>query len=223
MRILGSDERRQAGRFHFDLDKKRFVVGRGILRILIGNYYLGVEPSRLEFSCGPRGKPYLARRFGDGTFQFNRSDSHMLAIYAFAKGHEVGVDIEHVRTVAVNTREIADGFFSEREKATLRRLPDRDKEEGFFNCWTRKEAYLKAIGEGLYVPLDQFDVSLTPGEKARLLRIAGRPQEASRWSLKAFVPETGYKAVLAVRSHDCNFIYRRFPLEESVRTFLNTC
>jgi 4'-phosphopantetheinyl transferase len=147
---------------------------------------------------------------GGDAFEFNQADSRELALYAFTNGLDVGVDIEYMRPIP-DAQQIVDGSFSKQEKADFNALSDRKKQEAFFNCWTRKEAYIKAIGEGLYFPLDQFAVSLSPGEPCRLLHVAGQPEEASRWSLKSFTPEINYKAALAVRCNDCNISYWRFP------------
>jgi len=196
---LSEDERTRAGRFHFERDRRRFIVGRGVLRAILGRY-VGIEPSRLEFCCGPRGKPYLAGRFAGGTLHFNLAHSEELALYAFAPGRVIGIDLERVRT-EVACEQIARRFFSPRESATLRAQPAAVRQKAFFTCWTRKEAYIKARGEGLSLPLDQFEVSVTPGEPAKLLSISGYPMEASRWSIQELVPGPGYVAALAVEGH----------------------
>jgi 4'-phosphopantetheinyl transferase len=209
--ILSDEEHKKAERFFFDQDKRRYIVCHGVLRTIIGKYHLGIEPGRLEFWYGPRGKPFLADKFSDGTLQFNQSYSKGLALYAFTKGREIGIDLEYIRFLP-NARQIVAGSFSKLEQAAFNALPEREKKEAFFNCWTRKEAFIKAIGEGLYYPLDQFDVSLSPGEYPRLLRVAGMPGEASLWSLKSFTPAIEYKAALAIKCKDYNIIYWRFPV-----------
>jgi 4'-phosphopantetheinyl transferase len=207
--LLSDDERRNAERFHFARDRKRFIVGRGLLRTIIGKFYLGIEPNLLEFCSGSRGKPYLASKM-DGGLRFNQADSQELALYAFTRDHEIGVDIEYMRHLD-DAPQVVDGSFSKAERAAFNALLDREKEDAFFNCWTRKEAFIKAIGEGLYFPLDQFDVSLAPGEPSQLLRVVGQPEEASRWSLMSFTPAVNFKAALAVRCIDCNVKFWRFP------------
>jgi len=198
-RTLSDDERMRAGRFYFEQDRKRFIVGRGVLRAILGRY-VGIEPSRLQFCYGSQGKPYLAERFDGGTLRFNLAHSHELALYAFTRRREIGIDLEHV-CAEVACEPIAARFFSPRESATLRALPATVKQKAFFTCWTRKEAYIKARGEGLSLPLDQFDVSLAPGEPATLLNMRGDPLEASRWSLQELIPSPGYVAALAVEGH----------------------
>jgi 4'-phosphopantetheinyl transferase len=206
---LSEEEHRKAKCFHFEQDRKRFIVGRGVLRTILG-LYLGVEPSLLRFCYNSHGKPYLADRFGGGALQFNLSHSHELALYAFTRGREIGVDLEYIRYIP-DAEQIAASFFSARENTVLHTLPTSQKQETFFNCWTRKEAYIKAIGNGLAQPLDKFDVSLAPGEPARLLSVDGAPEEASRWSLKALTPAPGYVAALAVEGHNWSLTYWQFP------------
>jgi len=196
---LSIDERVRAERFHFEKDRRRFIVGRGTLRTILG-CYLNVEPSRLQFCYGKNGKPALADTFGKGVILFNMSDSEGLALYAFTRDHEIGVDIEHIRDIP-EMDQIAERFFSARENAVFRSLPESKKREAFFNCWTRKEAFIKAKGEGLGLGLDQFEVSLAPGERAALLSTNGDPQEASRWSLRELDPGPGFTAALAVQGH----------------------
>lgn len=211
--VLSDDERRKAERFCFDRDKKRFIVGRGVLRTIIGKYYLSIESSRLEFAYGSLGKPFLAKNFGDDRLRFNQADSHELALYAFTKDCEVGIDVEYMRYIP-DAQQIIDSSCSEYEKGAFNELPEREKQEAFFNCWTRKEAYIKAIGKGLYYPLDQFSVSLGPGEPVRLLDVKGDPGEACRWSLEALIPAPGYVAALAVEEHDWSLSCWQFPGEK---------
>lgn len=193
---LSADERKKAERFYFEQHRKRFIVGRGLLRTILG-HYLSIEPGRLQFCYGSRGKPALAETFGGGTLCFNLSHSQGLALYAFTLNRQIGIDVEGIRLIPEVER-IVERFFSAREHSLFCALPPSQKYEGFFHCWTRKEAYLKAIGDGLAKSLDQIEVSLAPGEPARLLSIAGNPQEAERWSLQELKPGSGYVAALVV-------------------------
>jgi 4'-phosphopantetheinyl transferase len=138
---------------------------------------------------------------GQEPIHFNLSHSHRLALLAVARDREVGVDIEYLR-VDVATEPLAEHFFSPQEVAALRALPDGLQAEAFFAAWTRKEAYIKARGRGLTSPLDQFAVSLSPGEPAKLLWVQGDDQEASRWSLRRLDPGPGYAGALAAESDD---------------------
>ena len=193
---LSMDERMRAERFRFEQDRTRFIVSRGILRTILGRY-LNVEPGRLQFCYGKNGKPMLADTFGKRTIFFNMSDSEGIALYAFSRDGEIGVDIEKICDNPERDQ-IADQICSVRESAVFRALPETMKKEAFFNCWTRKEAFVKAIGDGLCSPLDKFDVSIVPGESARLLRIEGDSKGASRWSIQDLKPAYGFAAAFAI-------------------------
>ena len=198
--ILSADEQARARRFHFERDRKHFLVARGLLRLIL-SLYLDLEPSQLRFRYGTHGKPSLVTMSHHETVSFNASDSGGLALYAITRGRKVGVDLEQIRT-DFSCKQIAEQFFSAREKAMLQGLHTEGAiRTAFFDCWTRKEAYIKARGEGLSLPLDQFDVSLLPGEPATLLEMRGDPLEASRWSLHDLNPGPGYAAALAVEGH----------------------
>jgi 4'-phosphopantetheinyl transferase len=207
--LLTPDEQSRADRFHFQKDRDHFIVARGILRSLLGRY-LEVEPGRLRFEYSSYGKPRLSKEFDGGALRFNLSHSHERVLYAFARGRELGVDIEYLRQDFA-CEEIARRFFSPREVAAFCSLPVSQRTEAFFHCWTRKEAYVKALGEGLSVPLDEFDVSLLPGEPAALLSNRRRPQEVARWSLQTLDVASVYAAALAVEGHDWQLKYWDWP------------
>ena len=175
LHTLAADEQARAERFHFERDREHFIVARGVLRAILGRY-LNRAPERLSFCYGAHGKPALAGEAGADAIRFNVSHSHGVALYAVTRGREVGIDLERIR-FDLAVLEIAERFFSRREVATLRTLPTEAQRQAFFRCWTRKEAYIKARGEGLSLPLDQFDVSLAPGEPAALL---GTPTRSVR-------------------------------------------
>ena len=198
-RTLAFDELGREKRYRFERDRRRFIVGRGALRALLGRY-MGIEPGQLRFRYGPRGKPRLVGEVGEGALCFNVAHARELALFALTRGRQVGVDLEFVREDLAGM-EIAERFFSPREVAALQQLPAGARTEAFFNCWTRKEAYIKATGDGLSLPLDQFDVSLAPGEPPALLGTECDPAEASRWSLCELDPGPGYVAALAVEGH----------------------
>jgi 4'-phosphopantetheinyl transferase len=208
---LATDEQQRAGRFHFERDRRRFIVGRGILRMILG-YYLSLSPSRVQFSYGARGKPALAETFGGAGEQlcFNLAHSGEIAVYAMLHNQEIGVDVEQIRPMP-DLEQIAGRFFAAQEQATLLRLPVEQRQDAFFNCWTRKEAYIKALGVGLAQPLDQFCVSLAPGQAAHLVSIAGSEAEAAGWLLAAFRPAPGYVASVAVPGHGWRLIYWDWP------------
>jgi 4'-phosphopantetheinyl transferase len=196
---LSEEERVRAERFCFQKDREHFIVARGLLRAILGRY-LDMQPSQLRFCYSPYGKPTLTRESGGDMLQFNLSHSHRLALVAVTRGREIGVDLEYIRPEP-DLISLAERFFSPREVAVLCALPANMQTEAFFNCWTRKEAYLKAKGFGLSIPLSQFDVSLAPGEPAALLSTNWDTQEASRWSLRELNPGPGYVAALTVLGH----------------------
>jgi 4'-phosphopantetheinyl transferase len=195
-RTLSPDEVERAERFRFERHRRRFVVGRGVLRALLGRY-LGVEPARISFGYGARGKPHLSGALSGTGVRFNLAHSHEMALYVVTRGRDVGIDLEHVRPMP-DAEDIGARFFSPHEHEILCALPPGQRLGAFFDCWTRKEAYIKATGDGLARPLDEFDVSLAPGEPARLLRVAEDPAEVDRWSLQALSPDAGYAAALVV-------------------------
>ncbi|HKI04756.1 MAG TPA: 4'-phosphopantetheinyl transferase superfamily protein [Thermoanaerobaculia bacterium] len=194
-RCLAPEEWERANRFRFDKHRRQYVVGRGALRTLLAAY-TGTRPERVGFSYGPRGKPFLAPPLDAGGLQFNLSNSDELALAGFVLGREIGVDVELLRQMP-DCEQISERFFSESERQVLRGLP-APKEEAFFNCWTRKEAYLKAVGEGLAAPLDSFDVTLAPGEPPRMLTLEGDAERAARWVFRHLRPADGYLGALAI-------------------------
>jgi 4'-phosphopantetheinyl transferase len=197
---LAEDEKERARRFHFERDRRHFIAARGILRRILGQY-LNVEPRRLSFKYTSYGKPFLASDNGGAELNFNVSHSGELALYAFSRRRELGVDIEKIRP-DIEHRSIASRFFSEQEIDTLCRLPATQQQQAFFLCWTRKEAYIKGIGEGLSLPLHTFDVSLVPGEPAVLLAVRGTEREAARWTLRDLHPGSDYEAALVAEGSD---------------------
>jgi 4'-phosphopantetheinyl transferase len=198
-RILAQDERERADRYVRAEDRSRFIVGRGVLRTILGSY-TGLDPDHLRFGYNPFGKPALAAAAEGQAIHFNVSHADGLALIAVTGAREVGVDVERIRP-DLGTGEIAERFFSRVEVAALRALPAARRLEAFFACWTRKEAYLKARGEGLSLPLDRFDVSLGPEQPAALLAVHDDPAEAVRWSLRELVPGPDHVAALAVEGH----------------------
>jgi 4'-phosphopantetheinyl transferase len=209
LQTLATDERARAERFYFERDREHFIVARGVLRDILGRYS-NREPASLSFHYGAHGKPALAGEAEGDTIRFNVSHSGGVALYAVTRGREVGVDLERMR-FGVAVAEIAERFFSRREVAVLMSLPDEARHQAFFRCWTRKEAYIKARGEGLSLPLDQFDVSLAPGEPPELLRTQRDPSEASRWSIRELTPAPNYVAALAVEAHGLSLACWQWP------------
>ena len=201
-RLLDPEERARAERFRFDIHRRRFTVGRGFQRAVLGAY-LGCDPSAIVYCYGVKGKPALAvtspGASGSESLHFNLSNSEELAILGLVRGQEIGVDVEHLRPLS-DLEQLASRFFSGAESHTLLALPAAQRVEGFFNCWTRKEAYLKAVGEGITAPLNRFDVTLVPGEPARMLRLEGDPERAAAWSYLHLQPAEGYLGAVAIEA-----------------------
>src|SRR5579864_3680422 len=185
--MLSAEERDRAGQFRFDRHRRRYIVRRGILRELIGSY-LGRDPADVAFVHNAYGKPALR----DCNLYFNLSHSRGMALYAFCRGAAVGCDLEW-RDPQFAAEQIPERFFSRDEVDALRSLPVSRQTEAFFNCWTRKEAYVKAAGQGLSIALDSFDVSLAPNESAVFLR------GGDGWSIESFSPVPGFQAAVVAR------------------------
>lgn len=206
---LSPDEIARAERFLLDLDRNRFVAGRGILRRILSRY-LELGPERLRFSYSATGKPTLGGELAGSPIRFNLAHSGDLAVYAVAADREIGVDLERVRDLS-DAEQIARRHFAAEEQAALRALPPDRHTEGFFNCWTRKEAYLKATGAGLATPLSSFRVELRPDVPAQLLRVDADPAEGARWKLFSFNPLPDYVAALCVEGPDWRCVHHLYP------------
>jgi|SRR5215472_3952401 len=191
---LASDEEARANRYLLVSDQNHFTVARGILRELLGRY-VGCTAREIQFEYAPRGKPSLSPELRGLPICFNVSHSHAMALFAFSLGHDVGVDVELVRS-DFGGNDIAERYFAPQEVQELLSLPTALQAEGFFLCWTRKEAYLKARGEGLQIPLESFYVSLTPGLPERL-----HSADTARWSLRTLRPGERYVGALVVGGH----------------------
>ena len=198
--VLSEDERGRAGRFHFAKDRAHFIHTRCVLRALLG-HYLNVPPANVAFRYGRTGKPELSPEFRDTSLQFNLSHSHGQLLFAIARHCAIGVDIEMIRP-DTDIESIAERFFSFAETEQLRAVNGLGKRTAFFNGWTRKEAYLKARGEGIGEGLNQFAVSLTPGKPARLLFDRRDPDAVSRWSIHDLATSSGFAAALVVEATD---------------------
>jgi 4'-phosphopantetheinyl transferase len=197
--LLSGPERHRASLFAFDRDRHRFIVARACLRRVLGAR-LGVRPEAVELVYGARGKPALAPDVAGSALRFNVSHREDVTVFAFSVGREIGIDVEAIRPIP-DADAVAARFFSPRENAAYRALAPLDRLLGFYRCWTRKEAFIKALGDGCYYPLDRFDVSLAPGEPATILRVEGVPGDRCRWRMESFSPTPGFvAAVVAERA-----------------------
>jgi 4'-phosphopantetheinyl transferase len=192
--LLSLNELERSEHFHFTEDFNRFIVTRGMLRIILGRY-LKMPPGQLQLSYGFYGKPFLAKRYGEGEIHFNLSHSGNIALYCVTRGRKVGIDIEHVQPIP-EADQLVERFFCAKEKAVFCNLSADEFPEAFFQYWTRKEAFIKARGEGLTFPLDRFDVSMVSDTTE--LRFVEDSGKVSCWSFYELSPEYDYVATLVV-------------------------
>jgi len=200
IRTLSEDEITRANRFRFEQDRNHFVVARGVLRDILSRY-LQQPPDTFEFETNAYGKPMLLKPVNGRNLNFNVSHSGAYALYAVIYDRQIGIDIEQIRH-DFGGEEIARRFFSPHEVDSLLSLSTTQQNQAFFACWTRKEAFIKAKGKGLSIPLDQFDVELRPTEPVRLLETKWDTEETSRWSLKSLFVAKDYAAAIAVEGRD---------------------
>jgi 4'-phosphopantetheinyl transferase len=210
--LLSYDEHERALRFRFDRDRDRYVVGRGVLRLLLGRY-TGLDAASVRFEYGRHQKPVLA---GGETPFFNLAHAGPVVLYAFSGCFPVGVDVE-VMQPELPGDGIAERFFSPVEVAALRSFPKRERGRAFLACWTRKEAFLKARGDGLTLALDSFDVALAPDEPAAILRTRWSPDEHLRWRLLDLSrPASAEVAALAAPEPDWQCVARDINISSFV-------
>jgi 4'-phosphopantetheinyl transferase len=193
-KTLSPDEKNRAGRYKFDRHRNDFIMCRGTLRCLLGSY-LDLPPAQIEFEYSSYGKPKLAESHRSRNLKFNLSHTDGMAMFAFARDRDLGVDVEKVRS-DVEIKMISRRFFAVEEQKAILALPEEHQYEAFFRCWTRKEAYIKGLGEGLSMPLDQFEVSIN--EIAMLLRNHRDAAEVSRWAMFDLNVGPPYAAALAI-------------------------
>jgi 4'-phosphopantetheinyl transferase len=211
--LLSRDENQRSVRFRFERDRKRFTVCRGVLREILGTY-LQTDPAKLVFSYGPQGKPHL-KIPNERPLHFNVAHSLGWAIYALGFG-EVGVDLELLRPLP-ELQALVDQCFSAGEVSAFYSIPPALRLRAFFSCWTRKEAYVKACGGGLLIPLDQFDVSVDPGLPACLVSVRGIPGAHLPWTLFSFDPWTDSVAALVCPRHSKPCLCGSWPYQSATR------
>ena len=199
-RLLSPDESARAARYHFARDRQRFVAARALLRTILASY-LATDPGSVHFSYSKKEKPSLGPAHAGSNVRFNVTHSGGIALLAFTRRREIGVDVEQVRH-DFEASAIARRYFSTHEQNQLADLPAEEKAAAFFRCWTRKEAYIKATGDGLSLPLSQFDVSLAPGDKNALVAMRPDESEAEGWLLQEAPAGPGYVAALCARGRD---------------------
>jgi 4'-phosphopantetheinyl transferase len=199
--LLSAEERQRAERFHFSVDRDRYIVRRGILRILLSRY-LNTQPAEIEFRYGRWGKPEMKGNALD--LHFNDSHSGDLALYAVTAAGPIGADIEQVRPIP-EFEDLASRYFSPRESALIRALVPERRMEAFYSVWTRKEAFLKATGEGIGRNLAEIEVSPDPGQEPAILRVPGSTPGPGGWKLRSFSPAAGYLGAVAFQGDISSF------------------
>jgi len=206
-RTLSGDEIARAGRFYFERDRQKFIGRRGILRAILA-FYLDTKPSSLRFLYNEFGKPRLEGSQEARSLSFNLSHSGLLILVAAAINRDIGVDIEFIDN-SVSSDEVAKRFFSTNEIAALETLPQPLRLAGFFNCWARKEAYIKARGMGLIIALDSFDVSSTQGET--IIPVGtGSSSDARGWKIQDLSIDSGYATAVAAAGSDWKVVQRNW-------------
>jgi 4'-phosphopantetheinyl transferase len=209
--ILSADETERAGRFHFEPDRMRFVSCRSALRSILA-LYLKMEPAELRFQYGAKGKPEIQEDQNPDAVRFNVSHSKDLALIGVSSGRSLGVDVEKLRP-APDCLELAERFFSEREFHALLELSADQRAKAFLACWTRKEAFIKANGDGLSYPLRDFSVSTTFDGPAAIEEVKTDPDAMLRWSLISLQPENEYVAAVAFENAPCQLRHWNWTLQ----------
>jgi 4'-phosphopantetheinyl transferase len=206
--VLSADERARAARYHFERHRSQFVITRGAVRSILA-HYTGLPPHALQFCYSAHGKPALGPGHGAGDLYFSVSHTEGRAVCGVARGRAVGVDVERVRH-DVAFEDIAERFFAPNERSTLSSLPADERVLAFFRCWTRKEAYVKALGGGLSVPFDAFDVTLGPAEPVELRPIRRPHATEERWSLAEIMSGPDYVAAVAAEGQGVRILRREW-------------
>lgn len=199
--ILNREEQARASRFKFPEHQHRFTAARGMLRWILARY-LKVDPIALIFATGPHGKPFLVNISSHSLLSFNVAHSHQLALYAITQNREVGVDIEKLRS-DIDYEGMVPRIFTRQEAALFWALPPKEREKAFFSCWTKKEAYLKARGEGLAFSLKKVSILSESGPIGQI-QILDDPEETNRWRVQELHPGEGYAAAVVAEKQDWN-------------------
>jgi 4'-phosphopantetheinyl transferase len=202
---LSTDEIERADRFHFQKNRHSFIAGRGILRSILA-HYLENKPREIGFIYNTHGKPSIANMPVGAGINFNLSHSHGLAVYAFTGRRRIGIDIERMRS-NLSFEKIANRFFTSAEFEKLSALAHDEFIQGFFYLWTQKEAYIKARGKGLSIPLNQFGITISTDKTARINEIGRNRDEECIWSFYTLTPAPGYVGTLAAEGKNPRIKY----------------
>jgi 4'-phosphopantetheinyl transferase len=213
--VLAPEEHARAARYVFPRDRRRFVVTRACLRVLLARH-AGGRAAEVAFTYGAHGKP----AFLGGDLAFNVSHAGERALVALTRGVALGVDLEALRPLT-DLRDIAARYFSAAESRTIASMPADQRELAFFLCWTRKEAFVKARGDGLSLALDRYSVTCTPGEPARVVDVDGSASEAARWSVLDLRPAAGYVGAVVMRAPAPSLSLAALDVERDVVPYLD--
>lgn len=192
--LLDADEQVRASRFHFEKDRHQFIASHGILRAILSGY-LNISPEKIIFSYNEFGKPFIENQTD---IQFNLSHSKNITLIAITKNYSIGVDIEYIKQTR-DVDAIAERYFSTREYSALKQLPTEERQKAFFNVWSRKEAFLKAHGQGLSYSLEKVEVSLATSEPAKFIAIHDENENISEWKLYNLEPAHDFAAAVAIK------------------------
>lgn len=212
-KVLAPDERSRAAQFHVSRPRESFILTRAVLRHLLGRY-LGLHPGNICLHYGMNGKPLLSHK---SELMFNVSHSGEIAAIALTQGCDVGIDLEQFRPLP-DLKEIAAHSFCNEEATEIDSLPACDRQHAFFSCWTRKEAYVKAIGVGLSTPLSAFRVTVRPNEPAKLLFLDKAKNASESWTLHDLALGPDYVGTVTYRDRQRSLSI--FPTTDSEQ-FLN--
>ena len=210
MPILSTDEMDRANRFHFERDKNRFIAARVILRRILGSY-LETDPQEIQFGYTSHGKPVLASHSYPNPLSFNLSHSGAFALFAITPCRSIGIDMELVRH-DIDVLGIARRFFSKTEISSIEQAHKSKLHETFFQYWTRKEAFLKAIGKGISFLMEKVDVSLTNGNGELTITLPGAQDEDVNWYVQDLFPANGYTASIVIEGNHCTLKYFQYSI-----------
>ena len=210
-RNLSTDELLRAEKFYFEKDQNRFIMARGILRIILAGY-LGMKPHEIRFEYTPFGKPQVAEKNDNESIHFNLSQSENVVLYAITLNRNIGIDVERIKD-SIDVVQVANRFFSPGEINALKRCNRENLAEIFFQYWTRKEALIKAMGKGVSFPLEQIDVTLINGKTLSPIKIITSINDDSDWHIQDLFPAAGYKAAIAVEKRDLDISYWDYKLD----------
>jgi 4'-phosphopantetheinyl transferase len=203
-KILSVDEIERATKFHFEKDRRKFIVARGTLRKILG-YYLAIKPEEIIFEYTSFDKPIIAHKQNNDNINFNLSHSDELVLYAVTLNRKIGIDVERIRN-NIDVLQIANKFFSSNEIAALQNTNKENQHKAFFQLWTRKEALIKGLGEGISFPLEQIDVSLTNEKPSLPVILPSKYKECLEWYVYDLLPENGYVSAIAMTGNNCKII-----------------